>query len=176
MPFCSNIALTVNIFSFHYDSIHLFVTEFNYRYLAHAFLFQRRHHQIIFNKFNFQAFPIALYERQLWDYSEVNINLIHIDWKESMTNCIISVFTNFVPNKTIICKDKYCPWMDSYIKLSCQNKANIYKRYVTIGRNIADRHDNISSYCVNLVNDSKDEYIYNLSEKINDQHIGAKTY
>ena len=55
-----------------------------------------------------------------------------------MANCIISIFTNFVPNKTIICKDKYRPWMDSDIKLACQNKASIYKRYVIFGRNIAD--------------------------------------
>ena len=71
-------------------------------------------------------------------------NLIFNDQVNFLINCIIDIFTNFVPNKTIICKGKYPPWRDSDIKLPCQNKANIYKRYLIIGRNIADRHGNIA--------------------------------
>ena len=45
------------------------------------------------------------------------------------------MFTNFVPDKTIICKDKDPPWINREIKLACQNEAKIYKFYVKNGRN-----------------------------------------
>ena len=73
-------------------------------------------------------------------------------------------------------QDKYGPWMDCDVKLACQNKANKYKRYVIIGRNIADRHGNVASYGANLVNDAKTKSFYNLGENIKDQHIFSKAY
>ena len=95
-----------------------------------------------------------------------------------LTDCIINVFTNFVPNKKIICKDKNPPWMNSEIKLACKNKNKIYKRYVKHGRNIADQHSlyNLASYSANLISEAKSKYFHNLGEKLNDPLIGAKTY
>ena len=100
----------------------------------------------IFTKINFQVHFPPPYERLIWDYPKANINCIQrslsqIDWKKSMANlnvndqvnfltdCVINIFTNYVPNKIIICKDKDPPWINSEIKLACKNKEKIYKHY-----------------------------------------------
>ena len=42
---------------------------------------------------------------------------LHVnDQVKFLTDCVINVFNNFVPHKTIICKDKNPPWMNNEIK------------------------------------------------------------
>ena len=114
---------------------------------VHASLSPRCHHQIIFAEINFKVYLPPPYERLIWDYPKANVDaiqssLLQIDWTTSMenlhvndqvkflTNCLVNIFNNFVPNKTIVCKDKDPPRMTDEIKLACLDKAKVYKRYV----------------------------------------------
>ena len=60
------------------------------------------------------------------DLKDLNVN----DQVEYLTSCILNVFTNFVPNKTITCREKDPPWMTDEVKILCHMKAKIYEKYV----------------------------------------------
>ena len=94
----------------------------------------------------------------VWDYSKANIsNIIKIlsqlnwindlvvldvnDKVDYLTKCISNVFTNFVPNKIITCKDKDPPWMTKEVNNLCHNKAKFYEKYVKNGRSDADKQE-----------------------------------
>ena len=162
---------------------------------VHASLFPRCHHQIIFAKINFKIFFPPSYERLIWDYSKANINAIRrslsqIDWATSMVNlhvnnqvyllttCVTNIFKNFVPSKTIVCKDKDPPWMTDEIKRVCMDKAKVYRQYVKNGYTINDQINlqNLASYSARLINDAKTRYLSGLGEKLNDPQIGCKAY
>ena len=106
--------------------------------------------------------------------ANLNVN----DQVKFLTDYVINMFTNYVPNKIIMCKDKDPPWINSEIKLACKNKEKNYKHYVKHGRNIADQRNlySLASYSAKLISDAKAKYFHNLGEKLNDPLIGAKTY
>ena len=123
---------------------------------VHSSLFPRCHHQIIYAKINLKIYYPAPYEKLVWDYSKANItnirkSLSQINWVNDfrdlnvngqvdyLTKCILNVFTNFVPNKFITCKDKDPPWMTEEVNNLCHNKAKIYEKNVTNGRSDADK-------------------------------------
>ena len=114
---------------------------------VHASLFSRCHHQIIYAKINLKAYYPPPYERLVWDYSKAEVtnirkSLSQINWLnalkdlnvndqvEYLTSCILNVFSNFVPNKTITCKDKDPPWMTVEVKQICHMKAKIMFKMV----------------------------------------------
>ena len=161
----------------------------------HSSLFSRCHHQIIFAKINFKVYFPPPYERLIWDYSKANIqqiklSLLKINWIQSMkdlhvndqvkflTDSVINVFNNFVPHKTIICKDKDPPWMNNEIKCACLKKAKIYRRYVKNIHSIINQHDlqNAVTFSTNLISEAKNRYICSLGEKLNDPQLGVKAY
>lgn len=162
---------------------------------VHSSLFPRCHHQVIFAKINFKVYFPPSYERLIWDYPKANVELIRrslseVDWENSLsglhvndqvkflTNCITNVFKFFVPNKTIVCKDKDPPWMNNEIKNACLNKAKIYRHYVKNGRRTADQNElqNAATYSSNLISDAKTRYLSNLGDKLNNPLIGPKAY
>ena len=84
---------------------------------VHASLSPRCHHQIIYAKVNLKIYYPPPYERLVWDYSKANTTNIRksisqINGNEALknldvnnqvkyfTNCILNIFTNFVPSKT----------------------------------------------------------------------------
>ena len=70
------------------------------------------------------------------------MNNFHVnDQVNFLTNCVINVFNNFVPHKTIICNDKDPPWMTNEINQCCLNKAKIYTRYIKNGRSVIGQQD-----------------------------------
>ena len=152
--------------------------NFSYREWYHASLFERCYHQIIYAKFNFKIHFPPTYERLIWDYSKENENfirrsLLKVDWITAMSNlhvndqvkfltsCILNVFDNFVPSKTVIFKDKDPPWMNNKIRQICQNKAKVYKIYVKRGRTDADKENlrNITKFSANLIIEAKTRYL-----------------
>ena len=124
-----------------FTSQHNFLSETG----VHASLFPRCHHQIIFAKVNLKVFYPPPYERLVWDYSKAELSnnresLPHINWQnalkdlnsqvEYLTSCILNVFSNFVSNKIITCRDKDPPWITEEVKKICHKKAKIYENYV----------------------------------------------
>ena len=100
---------------------------------VHASLFPRCHHQIIYAKVNLKLYYPPPYYRLVWDYSKAELTNIRksftqINWYnalkhlnvndqvEYLSSCILNVFSNFVPNKTITCIDEEPPRMTEEVK------------------------------------------------------------
>ena len=112
---------------------------------VHASLFPRYNHQIIYEKINLKIYYLPPYEKLVWDYTKANItnirkSLSQINWVNDLrdlninyevdylTKCITNLFTNFVPNKIITCKDKDPTWITEEINM-CHNKVKIYEKF-----------------------------------------------
>ena len=95
-----------------------------------------------------------------------------------LSDCLINTFTNFVPNKTIICRDKDAPWMTSKIKDTLKEKSKVYKKYVKNGRKTADLNilKEKIQYSANIIATAKDKYLTDLGKKLNDPLLGPKAY
>ena len=95
---------------------------------VHPSLFPRCHHQLIYAKINFKMFFPPTYTRRIWDFSRANTDgnkqaMSGVDWENSfsnltvhdkvvfLTDCILNICRNFVPNKLISIRDKDAPWM-----------------------------------------------------------------
>ena len=158
---------------------------------VHASLFPRCHHQIIYAKINLKIYYAPL----VWDYSKVNItnirkSLSQINWVidlrelsvndqvDYLTRCISNVFTNFVPDKIITCKDKDPPWMTEEVNNLCHNKAKIYEKYVKNGRSDAEKQElaSITKLSSDTITKAKGKYLSSLGNKLNDPQTCAKSY
>ena len=49
---------------------------------------------------------------------------------EFLINCIYNTFSNFCPQKIVICYHKDAPWRTNEIKQKLKEKKKIYKKYV----------------------------------------------
>ena len=108
-------------------------------------LHPRCHHQVVFTKLNFKVrFPPA-YQRRIWDFNRANPETIKraldgINWEmvfhdlnvdgrvSFLTDCILNVFRNLIPNKIITIRSKDTLWMTPVIKRMILDKAKIYRR------------------------------------------------
>ena len=107
-------------------------------------------HEIVFEKLNLKVeYPLP-YERVFWNYSradKISINrAIHaIDRGElfankpmesqvsELNNLLFNIYSNYIPNKTVLCDDKDPPWMTNGITAVIEIKNNAYKEYIRSG-------------------------------------------
>ena len=110
---------------------------------VHPTLHGKRHHQIIFSKFNLMIEYPPPYERLVWDYKKANADSIQkalekTDWGflfsnktvhqqvKILNNTLMNVFSNFIPNKLVTFNDKDPPWMSEYLKNKIKWRNKIY--------------------------------------------------
>ena len=158
-------------------------------------LYPRCHHQIVFCKINFKIpFPPS-YKRRIWDFSRANSMAIQraidmIDWDiffegrdingqvSLLTETLLNIFSNFVPNKIITVKNKDSVWMTAGVKQLLLQKAKIYERYVKNGRTEED-FETLSaaqSRCKKAIKDAKKSYYTRLANSLNDPSLASKKY
>ena len=158
-------------------------------------LFPRCHHQVVFVKVNFKvSFPPA-YNRRIWDFSRADPTLIKravegFDWDRAfegldvdgkvlvLTDCIVNIFSNFVPNKVITIRNKDALWMTPGVKRMILEKAKIYRRFVKNGRRADDYHSlrDITNRCKVAIDKAKEAYLTRLGNSLNDPNIASKRY
>ena len=160
-----------------------------------ASLFERSHHQIIFAEINLKVHYPAPYRRKIWDYKNADINKIHeslsqINWNRHLNNkdpneqirflndCIINTFSNYCPNKVITCHDKDAPWMNDSIRKLLKEKESIYKSYVKNGYKYEDstRLKSKQKECSEQISMTKQSFLANEGNKLNDPLLGPKKY
>ena len=153
---------------------------------VHASLFPRCHHQIIYAKVNLKVY----YPPSKAELTKIKKSLSQINWHnalkdlnvndqvEYLTSCILNVFSNFVPNKTITCREKDPPWMTDEVKIICHMKAKIYEKYIKNGRSDVDKDElvRVTSLSSDVITKAKEKYLYSLGNKLNDPQTGAKSY
>ena len=157
-------------------------------------LHSRCHHQIPFVKINFKIqFPPA-YERRIWDLSRANLRGIQralegINWERCFTGLnvdervsllseyVVNIFSNFVPNKTIKIRDKDALWMTPEIKGMLLEKAKVYRRWKKRGNPIDGQTlDVMTERCTQTIEIAKEIYFTRLGNTLNDPNIGSKKY
>ena len=94
-----------------------------------------------------------------------------------MTTCVLNIFQHFCPSKNIIVKGKYAPWMQNKIKNLLNQKTKLYKQYIKSGLQDDDKAklDDITAHVSKLVSETKQNYLVNQSNKLNDPLTGTKT-
>ena len=116
---------------------------------VHCSLSSACHHEIVFAKLNLKVEYPPPYENLFWDYSRADkasinqtINATH--WEELFANktvesqvselndLLLNIYSNYIPSKTVLCDDKYPPWMTNGIKAVIEMKNNAYK--ITLGQ------------------------------------------
>ena len=111
---------------------------------VHSFLSSKCHHKIAFAKLNQKVQYPPPYERVFWDYARadkasINRAINAIDWDELFANetvecqvselndLLLNIYSNYIPNKTVLCDDKDPPWMTNGIRTAIEMKNNAYK-------------------------------------------------
>ena len=109
------------------------------------------YHQIIFAKLDLRVEYPRLYQCLIWDYKNADIPLLNrainiFDWRNSFegknvheqvyvfNKIILNIFHNYIPNKTILCNDKYRPWFNNETRTILTIKNEIFKQYITNGK------------------------------------------
>ena len=155
----------------------------------HLLLHPNCHHQIVFSKLNLKIEYPPLYERLEWDYKNADSQSINkaiemFNWEKLFQNknihdqlklfneTIVSIVSNYIPNKFIICNGKDTPW--HLINL----KNEIFKKYLKDGRpdSVYGNLQTITWDLTEAVSSSKNVYYERLANKLNDPNTSAKAY
>ena len=153
------------------------------------------HIEILFAKLNLLAEYPPPYERVFWHYSRADKASIDrainaIEWEELFANKIVesqvselndqllNMYSNYIPNKTVLCDDKDPPGMTNGIRTVIETKNNAYKEYVRSGfrHNYYVRFEYLTTEFYNLIRDTKTEYHSKLAAKLVNPSTSAKTY
>ena len=139
----------------------------------HCSLSSTCHHEIDFAKLNLKVEYPPPYERVFWDYSRadkasINRAINTIDWQErfanktvesqvsEMNDLLLNIYSNYIPNKTVLCDDKDPPWMTNGIRTAIEMKNNAYKEYIRSGmrNSYYVRLENLTTELSNLNRDT----------------------
>ena len=161
---------------------------------VHSSLSSTCHHEIVFAKLNLKVEYLPPYESVFWDYSRagkasINRAINAIDWNEDFANkpvesqvselndLFLNIYSNYIPNKTVLCDDKDPPWMTNGIRTAIEMKNNVYNEYIRsdMGHNYYIRLQNLTTELSNLILDTKTEYHSTLAAKLVNPSTSAKT-
>ena len=143
------------------------------------------HHEIILAKLNLKVEYPPFYERVFWDSSspgKVSINwaINAIDWEKlfpnkpvesrvsEVNNLLLNIYSNYIPNKIVLCEDKDPPWLANWIRAVIKMKNDAYKEYIrsSMRHNYYVRLENLTTELSNLIRYSKTEYHSELAAKL----------
>ena len=77
-----------------------------------------------------------------------------------MNDILVNIYSNYIPNKTVLCDDKDPPWMTNRIRAAIEMKHNAYVKHIRSGmrHNYYVRLENLATELSNLIRDTKTEY------------------
>ena len=153
------------------------------------------HHSIIYGRINIKCPPVPAYTRKIWDYDKANVDAIQeslnkFPWEEHLSNLnpdkqatfltetIMNVCTNYIPNKTIKVKSRDPPWMNRDIKNSLMRNNRAFKKYLRNGcrQEEGGRIEQQREHVKNAIEDAKHSYLMSLGADLANPKTGAKKY
>ena len=162
---------------------------------VHPSLHPNCHHQIIYAKVNLKINYPPPYKRTVWDFKRADINSINkcicaFDWDKAFrgkdintqiitfSETLLNIFSNYIPNKKIVCDDRDPPWINDNIKRKLIAKNIIYRTFIKNGRNNNDymKFENIRQEISDLINTSKTNYYNKLGAQLNNPQTSSKKY
>ena len=95
-----------------------------------------------------------------------------------LNDLLLNIYSNYIPNKTVLCGGKDPPWMTNGIRVVIEMKKNAYKEYIRSGmrHNYYVRFENLRTELSNLIRDTKTEYHSKLAAKLVNPSTSARTY
>ena len=111
-----------------------------------------------------------------WTKSFSNLGLN--EQVEIFNEALLNIFSNFTPHETINVKSKAPRWMNKEIKCALRKKNKLYRKYISGGRTDLDEANLIEAtrFVSDLIKTSKESYLTNIGEKLNDPNTSSKTY
>ena len=114
-------------------------------------IFDKCHHDIIYDKINIRVPLPPTYVRKVWDYEKTNIERIkkavsNFDWNQAFENLsvhekvdflnktLLNIFRSYIPNKKIKCGYRQPPWMTDIIKKSLKESCKLTKYFYKNGQ------------------------------------------
>ena len=97
---------------------------------------------------------------ELIDWDELFANKTVESQVSELNDLLLNIYSNYIPNKTVLCDDKDLPWMTNGIRTAIEMKNNAYKEYIRSGmrHNYYVRLENLTTELSNLIRDTKTEY------------------
>ena len=158
-------------------------------------IFDKCHHNIIFGKANIRVPLPPVYIREVWNYSQANVENIkyvisNFNWSKAFENLsvygkvkhlnktLLNIFQNYIPNKKIKCD--YCQplWINDNIRSSLKKRSKLTKIYY---KNSLWKSDHIkvlvkSKECTKKILEAKKNYILKMTAKLEHSNAAPKTY
>ena len=118
-----------------------------------------------------KAFDLVNWER-LFDYEGIDTQVM------TLSETILNVFQNYIPNKYIGIDDNDPVWMNETIKSKIKAKNKLYKQYIENGRFEGDFVfiKTMISQISDFITSTEDLYSKNLTKRLNNPLLHAKTY
>ena len=163
---------------------------------VHPSLHEQCHHQIVYGELSVRNLAPPPYRRRIWFYDRADVLAIRksvqmFRWCESigdlicpnqqvevLTQTLLNIFSNFIPNKVITVRPRQAPWITQSIKNFIRKKNRAYKTFVKNGRP-NDKLESINdmiSQGTKLVEDAKDKYFKKIGTTLSNPETGMKTY
>ena len=97
---------------------------------------------------------------------------------ELFTSTCSNIFSLYIANKAITCKDRDLPWMTAIPKSAIKRKHRFYKKYVKRGLKPDDWEyvRSVRNETSVKVNKAKDDYLSDLGKKLSDPTNVIKSY
>ena len=142
-------------------------------------------HQVIHGAINFSVPCPPPYKRNIWKYDQANVHSIKnsigsTDWDELfagksvddmvsiLTDKLLSIMSDNVPNKVVTVHDKDAPWVTSEVKSAIKRNRRVFDRWKGRGRPEGGRAlvREVQIETNSIVDSAKEPYIKNLSDKL----------
>ena len=118
-------------------------------------IFDKCHHNIIFGKVNIRIPLSPVYIREIWNYSQENVENIKYAISnfyrskafeklsaygkvKNLNETLLNIFRNYIPNKKIKCDYRQPPWINYNTKSSLKQRSNWTKIYYKNGLRKSD--------------------------------------
>ena len=162
---------------------------------VHSSLDDHCQHQIIHGKLNILVPIPPPYKRKVWYYAKaqkdkIKSTIANVDWPSMFsgldvdkvthlfTSKCVSIFSEFIRNKTVTCDNRDPPWMIPSLKSAIKCKHRVYNKYV--------RHEHkpydweyvctVRNQTSSKITQAKDVYFSSPGKKLSDPTHGIKSY
>ena len=143
--------------------------------------FDKCHQNIIFGKVNICVPLSPVYIREVWNYSQANVENIkyaisNFNWSKAFENLSVygkvkdlnetlNIFRNYIPNKKIKCDYRQPPWINDNIKSSLKHRYKLTKSYSKNGLRKSDHIKVLekSTECTKKILEAKKIYILKMT-------------
>ena len=163
---------------------------------VHPSLHGHCHHQIIYGKLSFSNISLSPYTRRIWYYDKADANAImksielfnwnkHLnsilnpnDQVKLLTDVLLNIYSNFIPNKDKTIRPHQAPWITQTIKNFLRNKNRVYKNFVRNGQPVEKLEgiQKMISEGSRMIEDAKQKYLLKVGNTLASQDTSAKKY